>query len=75
MAAVVRSAERLRTAEEAVARLGDALAAVSVKLPSLGVDVVSLASEVPYPLIELGRCNVDTALRLAAVLRGPEADE
>ncbi|MEV4680959.1 hypothetical protein [Streptomyces kurssanovii] len=67
--------DRLRVTEEAVARLRDGLAAVSVTLPSLGVDVVSLASEAPYPLIELGRCNLDTALRLAAVLRGPGTDE
>ncbi|MEU0088186.1 hypothetical protein [Streptomyces sp. NPDC006274] len=66
---VVRSAERLRTAEEVVDRLRAGLGVVSVTLPSLRVDVVSLASEAPYPLIDLGRCNLDTALRLAAVLR------
>jgi hypothetical protein len=70
-----RTADRLRIAKEAVARLRDGPAGVSVTLPSLGVDVVSLASEAPYPLIELGRCNLDTALRLAAVLRGPDTDE
>ncbi|MGW7357718.1 hypothetical protein ACWGI0_14080 [Streptomyces sp. NPDC054802] len=66
---VVRSAERLRTAEEVVDRLRAGLWAVSVTLPSLRVDVVSLASEAPYPLIDLGRCNLDTVLRLAAVLQ------
>lgn len=70
-----RTADRLRIAEEAVARLREGLAGVSVTLPSLGVDVVSLAGEAPFPLIELGRCNLDTALRLAAVLRAPEPDE
>jgi hypothetical protein len=66
---VVRSAERLRTAEEVVDRLRAGLGVASVTLPSLRVDVVSLASEAPYPLIDLGRCNLDTALRLAAVLQ------
>ncbi|UYQ62898.1 hypothetical protein [Streptomyces peucetius] len=69
---VVRSAERLKAAEEVVDRLRTGLGVVSVTLPSLRVDVVSLASEAPYPLIELGRCNLDTALRLAAVLQGLE---
>ncbi|MEU9011155.1 hypothetical protein AB0D12_15490 [Streptomyces sp. NPDC048479] len=65
---VVRSAERLRAAEEVVAQLRGELGEVGVSLPSLRVDVVSLASDAPYPLVELGRCNLDTALRLAAVL-------
>ncbi|MGW7284958.1 hypothetical protein ACWGH4_05595 [Streptomyces sp. NPDC054847] len=59
MAAVVRSADRPRSsagsrtadrsriAEEAVARLREGLAGVSVTLPSLGVDVVSPARHVP----------------------------
>ncbi|MFD9218464.1 hypothetical protein ACFWDI_00175 [Streptomyces sp. NPDC060064] len=65
---VVRSAERLRAAEEVVAQLRVELGEVGVKLPSLRVDPVMLASEDPYPLVDLGRCNLDTALRLAAVL-------
>jgi len=69
---VVRSAERLRTAEEVVDRLRAGLGVVSVTLPSLRVDVVSSASEAPYPLIDLGRCNLDTALRLASVLQDLE---
>ncbi|MBT2491034.1 hypothetical protein J7E96_21435 [Streptomyces sp. ISL-96] len=67
---VVRSSERLRAAEEVVAQLREGLEVVAVTLPSLRVDVVSLASEAPYPLVELGRCNLDTAMRLAAVLQG-----
>ncbi|GAA2970529.1 MULTISPECIES: hypothetical protein [Streptomyces] len=67
---VVRSSERLRAAEEVVAQLREGLEVVSVTLPSLRVDVVSLASEAPYPLVDLGRCNLDTAMRLAAVLHG-----
>ncbi|MEJ8635765.1 hypothetical protein ABZY19_20940 [Streptomyces sp. NPDC006475] len=69
---VVRSAERLRAAEEVVAQLRQGLDVVSVTLPSLRVDLVSLAGSAPYPLVELGRCNLDTALRLAAVLQGLE---
>lgn len=67
---VVRSAERLRAAEEVVAQLRDGLGVVAVTLPSLRVDVVSLAGEAPCPLVDLGCCNLDTALRLAAVLHG-----
>ncbi|MFI2348630.1 hypothetical protein ACH492_16590 [Streptomyces sp. NPDC019443] len=66
----VRSAERLRAAEEVVDQLRDGLGVVAVTLPSLRDDVVSLASEAPYPLVDLGCCNLDTALRLAAVLHG-----
>ncbi|MCP9944288.1 hypothetical protein LUX12_04975 [Streptomyces somaliensis] len=62
--------ERLRAAEEAVARLRDELLRAGVVLPSLRVDPVTTASEAPYPLVELGRCNLDTAARLAAVLEG-----
>ncbi|OEJ55759.1 hypothetical protein [Streptomyces agglomeratus] len=67
---VVRSSERLRAAEGVVAQLREGLGVVAVTLPSLRVDVVSLASEAPYPLVDLGRCNLDTAMRLAAVLQG-----
>ncbi|GGX31764.1 hypothetical protein [Streptomyces chryseus] len=66
---VVRSPERLRAAEEVVAQLRKGLGVVDVTLPSLRVDVVSLASEAPYPLVDLGRCNLDTAMRLAALLQ------
>ncbi|MEV3990610.1 hypothetical protein AB0J57_17040 [Streptomyces sp. NPDC049837] len=58
------------SAEQVVAQLRDELRRVGVILPSLRVDPVSAASEVPYPLVELGRCNVDTAMRLVDVLRG-----
>jgi hypothetical protein len=62
--------ERLRAAEEAVATLRDELREVGVVLPSLRVDLVTVANEVSHPLIELGRCNLDTAVRLAGALRG-----
>ncbi|MDN3296247.1 hypothetical protein QWM81_19710 [Streptomyces ficellus] len=64
----LRSAERLRAAEDVVAQLRDELARVGVTLPSLRVDPVSAASDAPYPLIDLGRCNMDTAMRLVAFL-------
>ncbi|MEO3978676.1 hypothetical protein [Streptomyces sp. CAU 1734] len=64
----VRSAERLKAAEEVIDQLRTELGAMGVTLPSLRVDPVSLAGESSYPLVELGRCNLDTAMRLAAVL-------
>ncbi|UUN27625.1 hypothetical protein [Streptomyces sp. FIT100] len=65
----MRSAERLRAAEEVVAHLRGELDGAGVTLPSLRVDLVSLAGDSETcPLVELGRCNLDTALRLAVVL-------
>ncbi|CAM5546841.1 Secreted protein OS=Streptomyces pilosus OX=28893 GN=GCM10010280_06980 PE=4 SV=1 [Streptomyces pilosus] len=45
-----------------------ALAKAGISLPSLGLDPVSLAREAPCPLIELGRCSVETARRIAAAV-------
>ncbi|MET9776900.1 hypothetical protein ABZ023_21975 [Streptomyces sp. NPDC006367] len=56
-------------AEATVKELRAALAEAGITLPSLGLDPVSLAREAPCPLVELGRCSVETARRLAAVLR------
>ncbi|MGW8064815.1 hypothetical protein ACVV2G_21710 [Streptomyces ziwulingensis] len=56
-------------AEDTVKELREALAEAGITLPSLGLDPVSLAREAPCPLVELGRCSVETARRLAAVLR------
>ncbi len=56
-------------AEDTVKELRAALAEAGIVLPSLGLDPVSLAREAPCPLVELGRCSVETARRLAAVLR------
>ncbi|MFG2756840.1 hypothetical protein [Streptomyces wuyuanensis] len=54
-----------------MAQLRDELGSSGVTLPSLRVDLVSLTSDTgAYPLVDLGRCNLDTALRLAAVLHG-----
>ncbi|GAA2383114.1 hypothetical protein GCM10010420_01410 [Streptomyces glaucosporus] len=61
--------ERLTVAEEAADELRKALHGVGVTLPSLRVDLVSYAGEVTDPpLVELGRCTPDTALRLAEAL-------
>ncbi len=67
------AAERVRTAEDAVERLRAGFAGVGVKLPSLRLDPVSCAGDEPTPLIELGRCNIDTALRLCEVLAEKES--
>ncbi|MCX5198697.1 hypothetical protein OOK31_33240 [Streptomyces sp. NBC_00249] len=65
---VLSPKERVQAAEEAVRELKECLAGVGVVFPSLGVDVVSAAGSYGLPLVDLGRCNLDTALRLAAVL-------
>ncbi|MFB6845348.1 hypothetical protein ACFCXS_10885 [Streptomyces sp. NPDC056373] len=63
------SALCVEEAEDAVKELRTELAEAGITLPSLGLDPVSLAREAPCPLVELGRCSVETARRLAAVLR------
>ena len=55
-------------AEEAVNTLRVALKRSGITLPSLRIDPVSYARDVPCPLVELGRCNVDTARLIAAAL-------
>ncbi|MFI5676557.1 hypothetical protein [Streptomyces cellulosae] len=60
----------LRSTEDIVTSLREALVGVGVVLPSLRVDPVTGASDEPFALVELGRCNVRTAERLASVLRG-----
>jgi hypothetical protein len=62
--------DAITASAEAVADLQDALTAAGVTLPSLGIDLASCTSLVrPRPLVELGRCNLDTARALAAALR------
>lgn len=62
--------KRVLSTEEVVEELRAALDGAGVRLPSLGVDPVTGASAEPFALVSLGRCNVVTAERLAAVLRG-----
>ncbi|MEV0223728.1 hypothetical protein [Streptomyces sp. NPDC050704] len=64
------SSERVRSTEEVVACLRAALDGAGLVLPSLGVDPVTAATGEPFALVALGRCNVRTAARLAAILRG-----
>ncbi|MFG2791576.1 hypothetical protein [Streptomyces sp. NPDC048419] len=60
----------MRPTEEVVETLRAALVGVGVVLPSLTVDPVTGASDEPFALVDLGRCNTRTAERLASVLRG-----
>ncbi|WP_425579674.1 hypothetical protein [Streptomyces coacervatus] len=60
----------MRSTEEIVETLREALTGVGVALPSLRVDPVTGASDEPFALVDLGRCNVRTAEKLASVLRG-----
>ncbi|MFF7982208.1 hypothetical protein ACFZDK_24285 [Streptomyces sp. NPDC007901] len=60
----------MRPTEEVVESLRTALRGAGVVLPSLGVDPVTGASDEPFALVELGRCNVRVAERLASVIRG-----
>ncbi|MFD5802442.1 hypothetical protein [Streptomyces sp. NPDC127020] len=60
----------MRSTEEVVESLRQALLGAGVVLPSLCVDPVTGASDEPFALVELGRCNVRVAERLASVVRG-----
>lgn len=68
MRRMLTARERMRQAEGVTVELQAALRAAGITLPSLGVDPVSCASAHMAPLVELGRCNLDTARRLAGVL-------
>ncbi|MCD2466964.1 hypothetical protein ACFCZ2_20400 [Streptomyces sp. NPDC056202] len=68
-----KTPEAIEVAQEAVTELREALARAGIRLPSLGLDVVTLAADPPRPLVELGCCTVETArLLAAAVLPGEE---
>ncbi|MFE8972033.1 hypothetical protein ACFYM7_01145 [Streptomyces cyaneofuscatus] len=67
------AAEKVRAAEDTVEQLKAGLAVLGVTLPSLRVDPVSCAGNEPTPLVDLGRCNIDTALRLCEVLAEKES--
>lgn len=62
------SALCVEEAEEVVKELRALLAKAGITLPSLELDPVSLAREAPCPLVDLGRCSVDTARRIAAAM-------
>ncbi|GAB2775825.1 hypothetical protein [Streptomyces daliensis] len=56
-------------ADSATEELREALAGHAITLPSLQTDPVTYAGDHRHPLVSLGRCNVETARKLAAVLR------
>ncbi|WP_418957754.1 hypothetical protein [Streptomyces tritici] len=75
---MARSLERLRAAQQVVDQLKAELDAVGVVLPSMGVDPLTLGGNgpgQPYPLIELGRCTMETARQLVAALDGKRQGE
>ncbi|MEU3227453.1 hypothetical protein ABZ695_30380 [Streptomyces sp. NPDC006976] len=64
--------DRIKEAERARDDLNDALRAAGVRLPSLRLDTASCVGIAP--LVDLGRCNVETAHALTAALRpAPDA--
>ncbi|MDX2623133.1 hypothetical protein ABZ516_08250 [Streptomyces sp. NPDC019826] len=46
-----------------------------MKLPSLRIDPVSCAGNEPAPLVDLGRCSIETALRLSVQLEAAAAHD
>ncbi|MCK7627860.1 hypothetical protein MUU72_33025 [Streptomyces sp. RS10V-4] len=54
--------------ESVIMELREVLARAGIVLPSLGFDPVSYAHRTMPTLVELGRCNIDTARRLAKAL-------
>jgi hypothetical protein len=63
-----RSVEYMHKAEEAVKTLRTDLAGSGITLPSLRLELASYVRDVPCPLVELGRCDIDTVRKFAAVL-------
>ncbi|MFF4607659.1 hypothetical protein ACFY12_33590 [Streptomyces sp. NPDC001339] len=55
-------------AQAACDELAAALKKAGIVLPSLGVDLVTYSAQRPSVLIELGRCNPQTARKLAAAI-------
>ncbi|MDF3300432.1 hypothetical protein [Streptomyces tropicalis] len=74
MAEAARGERPARTAEEAVQQLRAALGEVGIVLPSLRIDPVTGAQGDPFALVDLGRCNLGVASRLAAALRARGGD-
>ncbi|MFW6694745.1 hypothetical protein [Streptomyces sp. MAR4 CNX-425] len=67
--------QRTDEAESALNELRDALREAGVTLPSLWLDLTAYAGPGKVQLIELGRCNIDTARALAAALRAGRTAE
>jgi hypothetical protein len=67
------AAEKIKEAEDVRDELWAALHAAGITLPSLRVEPAAYADEWPRPLVELGRCNLQTARDLTAVLRERKA--
>ena len=65
--------DRLKEAETVRDELCEALHAVGIVLPSLRVEPLAYGDVKPRPLVELGRCNLLTARKLADVLRNGKA--
>jgi hypothetical protein len=67
----IQNPDPLTATTEVVRNLKQALATLAINLPSLGIDLASctVTSSPPRPLVELGRCNLETAQRLTAALR------
>ncbi|WP_255948836.1 hypothetical protein [Streptomyces odontomachi] len=65
----ITAAERLREAEDVRDELWAALHAAGVTLPSLCVEPAAYADAWPRPLVELGRCNLETARLLTSALK------
>lgn len=59
----------LEEAEKVCAELDAALRAAGIKLPSLWIEATTYANDYLPPLVQLGRCDVDTARALLAVAR------
>lgn len=59
----------LQAASEAVTDLRAALTTLGVTLPSVRIDLPSCTSSIDArPLVDLGRCNMETARRLITIL-------
>lgn len=64
------SALCVEEADDVVEKLREALGKSGIVLPSLRIDLASIARENPCPHVELGGCSVEVARKLAAVLVG-----
>ncbi len=67
--------EKIREAEQVRDRLKETLRDSGVVLPSLGVDAAGYCDEYPTSLIDLGRCNIETANKLSDALERAKGEE